>query len=79
MNPRFHALTGLACSLLAIASAPAVWGILTFSAGGTYSGDAELAEPTRAQVQGVVSAVEVAAAAVDQSEEELAGEDAARP
>lgn len=79
MNPRFLTLTGLACSLLAIASAPAVWGILTFSAGGAYSGSAEQVEAAKVQPQGVAPAVELAAAAMKQREAEFADEETARP
>lgn len=78
MTQRFHTLTGLACSLLAIASAPAVWGILTLSVEGTYVEAAER-EVAPEEQRAVEATVEVAAADTLQREDEQAGEETARP
>jgi len=78
MTQRFHTLTGLACSLLAIASAPAVWGILTLSVEGTYVEAAER-EVVPAEERPAEATVEVAVAETLQREDELAGDETARP
>lgn len=83
MTQRFHTLTGLACSLLAIASAPAVWGILTLSVEGTYVEGFEQAAPAQAAPEAaeplVEVEVEVAVAESAQRKDELAGDESARP
>lgn len=79
MTQRFHTLTGLACSLLAIASAPAVWGILTLSVGGAYvDGDPQVA-PAQALPASPAPIVEVAVVDAGPREDEQAGEETARP
>lgn len=79
MTQRFHTLTGLACSLLAIASAPAVWGILTLSVEGTYVDSVEQAAPAQPEPDVAEPLLEVAAAETVQREDEQAGEETARP
>lgn len=81
MTQRFHTLTGLACSLLAVASAPAVWGILTLSVEGTYVDGLEQAAPAQAVPEAAEPLVEVEVAVAEsaQREDELAGEESARP
>jgi hypothetical protein len=79
MTQRFHTLTGLACSLLAIASAPAVWGILTLSVAGTYMDGGEQVAPAQAVPAIPAASVELAVAEAVPREEEPAGEETARP
>jgi hypothetical protein len=79
MTHRFHTLTGLACSLLAIASAPAVWGILALSVGATYEADDARSASAQALQQPAEPAVVLAVAETPRREDEQAGDETARP
>lgn len=77
MTQRFHTLTGLACSLLAIVSAPAVWGILVLCVEGSY-GEPE-AQAAQASAGGSVVEAEVAAVELEPSPELTADLEALQP